>query len=695
MHLMSLDNASDESREEENQGGGHQRGKRPHPDSDPDDPDNQPARRRPKRKGADLGRGFWAQVHQVHVRKAMEETPGEPGKFTKRGKKELPGPTRIAVEGQIIQTVAEHAKPDQYPKGEGEVATARAIAVALAQGAEAIRDVAGVKVKASKAVLEESETPEMWADLTAAEIDRLVDEHKAVEPTESIPDGARCLVYNQERKYDEKGKLVKRRLRATFNGSNVTDDENASAKLASQQAKATILNMSVSSERMGQKSMKLVTWDLKDFYLNPSHKLKKAEYAYVRVDTLPPGYIEGKGWGRFVEKGRLMLKVVGALYGLPLAGKIARQHVLEVLEKEGFRETGIPGLGTNGKKEGSKLFWASHVDDFICCAQDDKEVKRMISVLENAGYTVKVDEAAKQYCGMTFTHTSDSVIMTAPQVVEKSLSRFGLEKVREQDTPGVPPSRQYGQKVQLEKPADDTPRLSKEQTKLLQEKIGVLLYLAITLRLDILVPVTRAASLQSNPTEAVMEMVDHIFGYLKKEPNLGIEYKASDMVLRAESDASYNSEAKSRSRTGGYLYYGRADDEDWVNGPVMVLSAIQRLVATSACEAEYVALFETGKAVAAMQNILEEMGLTQPGPTVINCDNQAATAIANDEAREKRTRHMSMRLHWVRDKVYQHVLAVRWRPGCTNLADFVTKLLERKDFEEKRDKVMVRPPTTN
>ena len=190
-----------------------------------------------------------------------------------------------------------------------------------------------------------------------------------------------------------------------------------------------------------------------------------------------------------------------------------------------------------------------------------------------------------------------------------------------------------------------------------------------------------------------MEMVDHVFGYLKKEPNLGIEYRASDMVLKAESDASYNSEAKSRSRTGGYLYYGREDDEDWVNGPVMIVSAIQRLVATSACEAEYVALFETGKAAAAMRNILEELGFTQPGPTAINCDNQAATAIANDEAREKRTRHMSMRLHWVKDQVYQHVLAVRWRPGCSNLADFVTKLLERKEFEEKRDRVMVRPPT--
>ena len=89
-----------------------------------------------------------------------------------------------------------------------------------------------------------------------------------------------------------------------------------------------------------------------------------------------------------------------------------------------------------------------------------------------------------------------------------------------------------------------------------------------------------------------------------------------------------------------------------------------------------------------MRNIAESLGLPQ-GATQIACDNQAATAIANDTAREKRTRHMSMRLNWVKDKVYQHVLDVRWRPGDSNLADFVTKLLERKEFEEKRDQVMV------
>ena len=89
-----------------------------------------------------------------------------------------------------------------------------------------------------------------------------------------------------------------------------------------------------------------------------------------------------------------------------------------------------------------------------------------------------------------------------------------------------------------------------------------------------------------------------------------------------------------------------------------------------------------------MRNINEALGFPLD-TTTIDCDNKAATMIAMDEAKEKRTRHLAMRLHWTKEKVYEQIFKVRWRPGSTNLADFVTKLHERKDFEDKRGETMV------
>ena len=95
-------------------------------------------------------------------------------------------------------------------------------------------------------------------------------------------------------------------------------------------------------------------------------------------------------------------------------------------------------------------------------------------------------------------------------------------------------------------------------------------------------------------------------------------------------------------------------------------------------------LLEASEAVMEVKNIAEALGVEQE-KIAIHCDNQVATGIANDTAKEKRTRHMDMRFQWVREKVYRHVFEIKWRPGKTNLADF-TKLLGRYDFEMWRDK---------
>ena len=127
---------------------------------------------------------------------------------------------------------------------------------------DAIRDL--VLVIAAKAI-QEDETPEMWAQLTAEEIDRLMEQSQAMEPTEKVPDDARALVYNQERKYYEGGNLIKRRLRAHSTGARY----------------GTRKTRPQSGQNLSLGHMHLVTWNLTDFYLHKEHRLNNREYAYV------------------------------------------------------------------------------------------------------------------------------------------------------------------------------------------------------------------------------------------------------------------------------------------------------------------------------------------------------------------------------------------------------------------------------
>ena len=62
------------------------------------------------------------------------------------------------------------------------------------------------------------------------------------------------------------------------------------------------------------------------------------------------------------------------------------------------------------------------------------------------------------------------------------------------------------------------------------------------------------ASQQASPTEQKMQHVQQILDYAATRPDDIITYRASAMVLNGHSDASYFSETKSRSRSGGQFF---------------------------------------------------------------------------------------------------------------------------------------------
>ena len=73
-----------------------------------------------------------------------------------------------------------------------------------------------------------------------------------------------------------------------------------------------------------------------------------------------------------------------------------------------------------------------------------------------------------------------------------------------------------------------------------------------------------------------------------------------------------------------------------------------------------------------MRQCLIDLGHPQP-PTPINTDNATAHGILNNTMKQKKSKAMDMRFHWVRNRINQGQLIVRWRPGKSNLADYPTK----------------------
>ena len=144
------------------------------------------------------------------------------------------------------------------------------------------------------------------------------------------------------------------------------------------------------------------------------------------------------------------------------------------------------------------------------------------------------------------------------------------------------------------------------------------------------------------------------------------------MVLAVHSDASYLSERKARSKSGGHFFMSEDDTYPTNNGAVITVAQIIKAVMSSAAEAELGALYINSREAVPIRHLLEEMGHKQP-PTPIQIDNSTALGVVKHTIQPKRTKAMDMRFHWLRCRENQKQFRTYWREGPTNNGDYVTK----------------------
>jgi hypothetical protein len=85
------------------------------------------------------------------------------------------------------------------------------------------------------------------------------------------------------------------------------------------------------------------------------------------------------------------------------------------------------------------------------------------------------------------------------------------------------------------------------------------------------------------------------------------------------------------------------------NGGPISWKSRQDSVALHTYEAEYMAASEGGKEVVYIRAILQDFGFTQKGSTNLYEDDLAAVAMSTNQVRRKYSRHIDIRLHYVRE----------------------------------------------
>ncbi|KAJ0389261.1 hypothetical protein P43SY_010839 [Pythium insidiosum] len=195
-------------------------------------------------------------------------------------------------------------------------------------------------------------------------------------------------------------------------------------------------------------------------------------------------------------------------------------------------------------------------------------------------------------------------------------------------------------------------------------------------RPDIAYAVSFLSRFAEQPREVHWNAAIRIVRYLKGTVDLGITYKGNgeSVTLAAWSDSDWASDANTRRSTTGLMLTMNG-------GPVVFKSKLQRTVALSTAEAEYVSISMCTQEVLWARTLLEELGHAQTQPTKINTDNKSAIAIAKNVGYSARAKHVDIRYHFVRVHIAAGAVDLQYVPSASQLADFLTKPIEGKTFQ--------------
>ena len=97
----------------------------------------------------------------------------------------------------------------------------------------------------------------------------------------------------------------------------------------------------------------------------------------------------------------------------------------------------------------------------------------------------------------------------------------------------------------------------------------------------ILMTLSAIANEKAAATENTEIKVLKLLNYLATHPEAKIRFHATDMILNIQSDASYLSETRARSRLAGYFFLGRnivKGEKIKMNGNIFVSCGILKIV---------------------------------------------------------------------------------------------------------------------
>lgn len=375
------------------------------------------------------------------------------------------------------------------------------------------------------------------------------------------------------------------------------------------------------------------------------------------------GYLESEVYikvpkGLEIKDQTKVLKLEKALYGLKEAPRCWNKRFDEFCEKINMRRSRYDVCLYIGENIWLMLF----VDDILLIGED-KKIEDIVESLKDE-FNAKDMGNASTYLGIDIKIQENTLQLSQTRFIDKLLHKFNMSESKVIRTP-----------MEVNFSNDSDIELKNVPYR---ELIGTLTYLSMTTRPDITYATSYLSRFLDKPSEAVWQAAKRVLKYLKGTANLCLTYKKREVNLLAFSDADWAGDRIDRKSTSGLVVYHGPNLVSWA-------SKKQSLVALSTAEAEYVAAAYCTAELLYIKGLCSEFNNECCAELCI--DNQSAIQMISNYENSKRSKHIDIKVHFIRDVAAKKMISLKYVTSEDNVADIMTKALCPNKFAYLREKM--------
>jgi hypothetical protein len=384
--------------------------------------------------------------------------------------------------------------------------------------------------------------------------------------------------------------------------------------------------------------------------------------------------------GHITSDGKIYVRLRKYLYGLKQAGLEFFNLLTHVFTtKLSFKASQSDPCLFIQETEHTKIYAVIHVDDIFFISARKSVINNAIKELRKY-FTCTVQANELSYLGLHITRdrSNRTVHISQPKLTADAVKQANIQLNKKANTPATPELFDESKP----EPLEPHPR------QLFHSITMKCLYIARFTRPESLATCTYLATRCHAPTRGDYAKLVRLLTYWHNTPTHGLVFgkAGTTPILRVYVDASHGVHSDGKGVGGIIASLGSA--------PILAKSYKLKHVTLSSTESELSATSEAVAHIIYLRRLLEEIGYKQSLPTAVFQDNQSTLIMhKTGSGNHKRTKHMHVRLGFVKEHVELGNIRLIYCPTGDMLADMLTKGLPAELFAQLIEKIYIRQST--